>query len=254
MCIITKPLGKSGLIPLINTCDILSSIYSNIFLLTSNEGKRLFIKNRKILGIVYISAYSNIFSQIWDFIQIQISYIRVIRRKCGEYDKFVFISDSHIYFLIMTYLKLKKKKSIIILGSSIKNSNSAQKTYLNHFLMLVEYYTLFLSTRIIAYYNYNILIHFRNKTHIAYRHLIDQDVFNNYIPFENRKNNIAFVGRFSVEKGCIQFCQSVNLMKNIAHDATFYMVGEGSLEPIIKKYIKEHDLSKTISIKKCMKR
>lgn len=63
-----------------------------------------------------------------------------------------------------------------------------------------------------------------------------------------RKYEIAFLGRLTLQKKPLLFCEIINKYKEINQNVTAVMIGDGELRSEVEKYIEENNLDDNITL------
>jgi glycosyltransferase involved in cell wall biosynthesis len=91
---------------------------------------------------------------------------------------------------------------------------------------------------------------YSNKISIAPKHFLDFDTFKLTKNLAIRDNLIGYVGRFSNEKGIINFVESIPYILKRRTDVHFLLIGDGVLKNEIEQYVQKHNLTEKVEIKK----
>ena len=107
ICIITFPIAKAGNIPLSNLVEIVYSLSDNVYVITGNDGYKLFKEDKRFhtYGIKHKSS-KNIIKRIvaYVYVQIRIAHLSLkLRKKTKLY---VFFIGGGSLVLPMMFLKL----------------------------------------------------------------------------------------------------------------------------------------------------
>lgn len=155
--------------------------------------------------------------------------------------------------LPMIISKVIGKKSILIFtGSSSKsikkNYQNVTGTVLYYLINIMEHFNLYLANRIVTYSD-NIISDLnldKKKVSSKGATYVDDNIFHCYIPLDKRETVIGYIGRFSNEKGVLNFVDAIsNVMININ---LFYMIGNGGLSNIITTKLNQSKLSRKVKI------
>ena len=101
------------------------------------------------------------------------------------------------------------------------------------------------SNRLIADYS---LERWKNKIHIAYHHSIDHNVYIKNVNYNERNRVIGYVGRFSEEKGIIQFIQATKEIVKSNDGVQFLVIGDGNLRPSIIRSVQANNLNDIVAL------
>lgn len=165
--------------------------------------------------------------------------------------------DYHVFFMEglgiipMMILRLLGHKIIWMLPSSIHIKDSFHQNNQKHLiLILLQKLSARLSYKIILY-SPNLITEwhlesFKEKIIIAHEHCINLDEFTIKKDYQKRQPIIGHIGRFSEEKGTMNFLRSIPGIIKEHPDARFFIGGDGPLREDIDDYIQDHHLEKYI--------
>lgn len=139
---------------------------------------------------------------------------------------------------MLTAKLLRKDVVLVMTASDIAISRHRN----DPFTKVVELMTksnLALSRRIVLY-SQNIikqwhLEKYRHKISIAYRLFLDFDEFEIKKPLNERDNIVGYIGRWSQEKGVLNFMEAISRVIETTDEATFLVGGEGQLRPQVEQ-------------------
>ena len=247
--IITPPIGRAGVIPLLNLMDIASYISNLVYIITGEveiRPPKMGGAHPSIYKIKY-SPKSNAIKKIMNniYLQMQISNKQIKLR--DKTDVFVYFLDSHVYLLPVFIGKLLKKKVIIVLAASILNSAQANSNVYSNVLRLSEYLNFRCANCIIVYSQRLIekwdLQDYAGKIHIAHRHFLDFETFTVTTPFPDRLPLIGYIGRLSGEKGVQHFARALPAILGDRQDLRVLIGGEGQLKESIVSFLQQEDIA-----------
>lgn len=246
--IITKPLGKGGLIPLSNLVDIIYSFSDSICIITGGEGTNLVKGNDPniiVLGTKY-STRSNAILKILNHIYTELSVFISLVESSKRISIWIFFLDSHSLLLPVLAAKLLRKKAVFLLPASIKGTAKAHRGILFKLFAYPEVITLKLSDRIIVYSPNLIKVwdldRYSNKISIAHEHFLDFGKFNIVKKLSERENLVGFVGRLSEEKGALNFARAILILSKNINSIEFTIGGDGQLRGEIEEILSDNNL------------
>jgi glycosyltransferase involved in cell wall biosynthesis len=254
LCMITFPISKAGIIPTSNLLEILCSIFNDIYLITGNDGYNYFKEDDRfiIFGIKHEKG-SSIFTRIINYFltQLKISYkMMKISRKI---DLWIFFIGGDILLLPMLIAKLSGKKVVLALAGSSYNSAVSSKNILTKLIKKFENINRKLADCIILYSPNLIkewnLEKYVNKISIAYEHFLNFDIFKIKNNINERKNLIGYIGRFSKEKGIMNFLSAIYIENDKIEkkqDLKFFIGGDGEEREKIIKFLNEKKLNNNV--------
>jgi glycosyltransferase involved in cell wall biosynthesis len=206
-------------------------------------------KNFKSIKLIHLTIpyADNHFGRIKSYLSFQFSITKNIPKHCDVY--LFFLSQTLILPLLC--LKSLRKTVFLVLGSS-HYKVSMNKGGLNLFLPHLEKLAFELSNYIFLYSNnlkkeFN-LENYEKKIKIVHRHYLDFHKFYCFKPYKNREKLVGFIGRFSPEKGIINFIKSIPLTLKKDPEIQFLIIGEGILKSEVLNLIYKFDLHKKVNI------
>jgi glycosyltransferase involved in cell wall biosynthesis len=154
--------------------------------------------------------------------------------------------------LPMTVAKLRRKRIIWLLPSSLGKMMEHQHDFLDLILIPMQSLSYYLVDKIVLY-SPNLIQEWRlqnysQKIHIAHRHSIDFDDFNVSVPLPDRPPLIGYIGRLSTEKGIQNFVQSLPAILCTQKDLRVLIVGDGPLKESIDASLVEEKLSDRVDL------
>lgn len=252
ICLITVPIGKSGITPLNNLINIIKTFSKHLYVISGDEGFKHIKKKEKKIDAYELKYKPNntFFSIIIQYIkmQIEISY-RIVTLK--NVDLFVFFFGGESLFLPTIMAKLFKKNVIIVLTGFPNRIIPISKNPFIPIRILISKIVFSLSDKIVVYSNNIIkerkLDNYRNKIYIANHHFMDFNKFKLNKSYLNRQNLIGFVGGLNEIKGIMY------LVKAMPHILEFYdlkliIIGNGHLKKDINNFIGQNNLNDKIKL------
>ena len=246
--IVTRPVPKAGIAPLLNLTIILSSIMDHVFLITSGEGKKINygeINNLNIIELNYKLDKNVIFKFIqYLYMALETTvHIFLLRKKV---DTWIFFLESHVLIFPLLMAKITSKSAIILLGGSLKEVSKTKKDPLIHFSAFIENIGYRLADNLIVYSKNFIkeweLEKYGEKVIIAHRHFLNFNKFKIIKKYNKRKNLIGHIGRLTEVKGTMEFLHAINLLMEMYDDVEFLICGEGNLKDEVMLYLEKNNL------------
>jgi glycosyltransferase involved in cell wall biosynthesis len=246
LCILSFPIGAAFVIPLSNLSRILNYYTENVYVITGKGGIIQIDPNHvnnQITETISQQA-NNIFIRIINYLILQIKISFCLIKISGKIDSSLFfMEDGPI--LPMMLSKILRKKIIWILPSNIaKNRNNA-----NIILSKIDDIEIIMCRAIsdqIVLYSPGLIQDWQLE---KYRHkiFIAHEQFVNFNEFKaeghtNISAVIGFIGRFSEEKGILNFLKAVPLILQERSDVSFLICGDGPLKITIMKYIRINNI------------
>ncbi len=252
ICVVTSPRTQAALVPMSNLVNVLSSLAERLFLITGNEGSTVFEQNENIEG--YSIEYrhrsfpiARILAHI--SMQLRISYEMIkIRNRVGS---FVFFMFDGLLLPVLT-ARLMKRKVILSLASSaqqyFENHNDSLSKTISHLDALC--YSL--SNTIIVYSPNMVqlwkLEKHKTKIQIAHEHFLDFDTFGTTENLSKRSNIIGYIGRFSHEKGTMNFIKAIPEVLKQKDDYDFFIGGDGELREEMMENLDNENLTSKVNL------
>jgi len=211
-------------------------------------GDKILEENKKIVNysINYYTS-SSLFGRFINVLMSQISYIKFISL---QNDYILAIIFPQLFILPILYLKFRGKKIILYMGGRASKSSSI--FFEKIFLYIFETINLFLANYIIVesfsaieFLNLN---YYKEKIKIIPQG-VDIYQFNIRKKIEIRNNLIGYIGRFSNEKGIMEFIYSLPILfQNQKIDINILIIGNGNKIDEIINYINNNSIENKIKI------
>jgi glycosyltransferase involved in cell wall biosynthesis len=245
--IITKPIGKAGLVPLLNMMNIIHAIDPGSYVITGGEARSIIKEDNKNSLILPYKYQRNICLRAFSHFLMQVRISLKILRLKNTVGIWIFMLDSHALSLPVITAKLLRKKIIFALAASIEKSDQAHNEAMNKLIIYSEKFNNMLADRLVLYSPNLIddwsLGKFRKKIFIANHHILDFAHFKPNTSFDTRKKLIGYIGRFSEEKGIQSFIKCIPEVVKFNNDVNFLIGGDGPLRDIIEKYLKTSNIN-----------
>lgn len=248
--IITFPINKAGTIPLSNLVDVMSSISENIYLITGNDGYLQFVDNSKVnlYGMNHESK-NTILKRIYNYIVVQVKISRIVYKIRHKVNIFIFFIGGESLILPMLCSKLLNKKVILApVDYSINFGTGISRKILKNIIKVNRFY----SNKIVVHSSVLIkewdLTDYSNKIYVAHEYFLDTNQFTIKKAFNQRKNLIGYIGRFTEEKGVLNFIQAIPKILTEKNDFEFMICGDGPLLEEIEQYLLINNLTDKIKM------
>ena len=180
--------------------------------------------------------------------QLKISYVFAKERKAEAY---IFFLAQSLTLPILT-LKLMRRKVILVMGASFSELAESKKDRLLLFSKIEEKINFSLSDYIILYSEIltkkNNLKKYKNKIYIAHKHFLDFDIFKIKKRLDERENLVGYIGRFSEEKGSLNFVKAIPAILRRKNEIKFLIGGEGQLQDEMEQYLKGENLHNKVKL------
>ena len=251
--ILTFPISKTGCIPTSNFVDILYLLSNDLHLITGNDGYVFFKDDKRIhaYGIKHETG-GNIITRVTNFIYTQLRISYLLARITRNIDIWIFFIGGDTLVLPMLTAKLLRKKVVLAFaGSSIQTLLSSEGNLFRPVKILSKI-NCTLSKRIIVYSESLIkewnLGKYRNKIYIAHKHFLDFDTFKIKNKFNERANLVGYIGRFSEEKGVLNFVKAITEISEKQNEIKFLVGGDGQLRNEIERYLEDLNLNEKVKL------
>lgn len=226
---------------------------SKTFLITGNEGYDFFKndKNLHTYGVFHTSG-KNTITRIVKYVFTQLKLTKNLVTVSKNIDIWIFYFCGDGLLIPMLAAKLLHKK--VILGFPSSSSIVYQYTNANLAkpLEVVSRINCELSDRIIVYSRDVIsdwgLNRFKNKIRIAHEHVVDSNVFRITKAYQDRPVAVGFIGRFSREKGILNFVHALPRILESMPRMSFLIIGEGLLKDEINEDLVKSNVSKNVKV------
>jgi glycosyltransferase involved in cell wall biosynthesis len=248
-CIVTIPISKAGIPALQNLIDILHPFIPELYVVTGNDGYDYLQKDKIVTSFcVNHTKGSNIITQVlmYVWVQLRISLLVVqIRHRTGIY---LFFTGSEGLILPILTAKFLNKKVIL---APVDYTIHFNKDGLSRILTGLTFITKLLSDIIVVpseeIVNNTDLRNYRSKIIIGQEHFLNLENFKYKLPFSKRKNLVGYVGRFSEEKGVLNFFKAIPIVSK-TEDIEYLVGGDGDLKADIEQFIQDNNLENRVSL------
>jgi len=255
-CMMTFPLERAGITPLLNLVDIMKDVYEEVILIIPIDisNKEYFEQNFEVKGVhvelICHSGGGNFLGRILSYILTEIRLtLKLLRIK--KIDFLMFFLGGELLLLPLITAKIYGKTIITFLAGfneEIKDSNS---DFLNNIISGVPQINYAFSSNIVIYSTSLIkkwkLEKYRHKIRIACEHHINLNDFKITHSIDEREDIIGFVGRLSPEKGILNFVRAIKAI-NGEKNVKFMIIGDGILKNDIINFIDDNHLNEEVEL------
>lgn len=254
--ILTSPISESGVKPLSNLIDVLIPSSNEIYLVTGNVGYTFFktseiYENIQVHGIDH-GPSSNMIVRIAKYVYLQLKMSYLLIKLSRKLDMWIFTVGGDCLILPVLTAKLLGKKVILVITGSSWQTHSSKGDKLSIFMEILSgiLYGMFdkivvYSQNIIEEYNLN---KYKNKIIVTHKHFIDFEIFNIRKPIAERNNIIGYIGRFSEEKGTLNFVRAIPDVLKVQPDVSFLIGGDGKLRNQIEEYLINNNIEDKVEL------
>ncbi len=250
ICIITSPfLLRASLPPLSNLVTIISSFMPELYVITGNSGKNLQSNsNTRVVAIGYDPG-STVVTKMTHFILAHANIVRYLAR-LKNVDTCIFFMGERTLTLPIIASKLLKKKVIYMSSGSLIKPSGVHKAILSEAVGVLERINQFFSDIIILYSDKLICTDdyakYRNKIVFAHEHFKDIDTFNVRVPLDAREISVGYIGRFSEEKGILNYLNGLSILSKEHPNYKFLIGGDGVLNNVVRDFIQQNGLNNRV--------
>jgi glycosyltransferase involved in cell wall biosynthesis len=267
LCVVTWPLGRSqsAILFLSDFLKMMQFCATEIYTITEtvfpSHLKKDF-KNTHFFNLSNFGVFNNTESTIMKILEEAVYQIRAcitilfIRKKIDV----IWIYGGVELVLLMVVARIMNKPVYVnVLGLESKRMRDAGdggfSTILSFVMSMIEQlswrfadWVVVESESIVGFAG---LDRFRNKVIANGARFVDTKKFKIFRKYEDRDNLVGYVGRFSREKGVINFIKAISMMKNnirCEKPMNFIICGDGPLLDEVKKHTKQDGENKHIEI------
>lgn len=248
ICLVSFFVHEAFFIPLSHIRDIIAEISpgSHAIITVSPElsGKMIFDPVNDDV-IIYKTLTRPLFRIInYIILNFTISWNMLLRSK--DTDAYVFFTETGLS-LPMTIAKVRNKKIIWLLPSSMKKMTEHNHDFPDLMLIHLQSLAYVIADKIVLYSpnlikEWNVQ-QYSDKILIAHEHFVDTDTFILTVPLSDRPLTIGFIGRLSEEKGILNFVQALPEVLNTRRDLDVLIGGHGPLEETIAGFLHDENLT-----------
>ena len=253
--IIIFPFHKGSGQPLSNLIKLIEDLPASINLLTGSVEKDLEIpvtRGNLIHTDVYHKGGKNPVSRIYRYVFTQLRLSLKLLSLKKHTNTWIFFLGGENLLLPMLTAKLLRIRVILALGgSSAEIAKYCNDIYSKHMLRIFQI-NLGLADSVIVYSKALIksweLEKYNSKIVVAPRHFIESKNFKKTNNYTKRKQVVGYIGRFSEEKGVINFVTAIPSILKSRDDIKFFIGGDGPLKERIEGIIADNNLQDSVEI------
>jgi glycosyltransferase involved in cell wall biosynthesis len=238
ICLVSVFFHKAFFIPLSNIREIIVEINpdSNSIIVASSElADKMIFDFEKDDVIIYKNQINPIFRVI-NYIDLNLKISWKILLKSKDVDSFLFFMETGLP-LPMIIAKLRKKRIIWLLPSSLRKFMEHHHDFLYLCLIPLHLLSYNLADKIIVYSPNLIkewkIQNYSDKISIAPHHFININKFTVLTPFSDRPLLVGYIGRLSEEKGVQNFVKALPSFLSNRKDLSMLIGGDGPLKEAI---------------------
>ena len=240
----------ASVIPLSNLTEILSRLSDFVYVITGNEGEKVFNTHVHGYSINYHPS-PHMLARIVGYIALQTKIVNCVIRANKKMDLCViFMGDGLL--IPMLFCKLMRKPVILILASSSEKMLEKNRDLLSRLAVLMEKENYQFADKIVVYSSKLVeewgLVQYRHKILVAPNHYLDFDMFKTITQLTRRANLVGYIGRLSEEKGIINFVDSIPIILKNEDKINFLIGGDGILKNDVEKKLNTQNLSKNVKL------
>lgn len=253
--IITLSVTKAGFVPVQKLFRIIKSISREVYLITGGLGAKLEDECQENCHIYTIphQLKKSTLSRILNFTKTQFKYLLQLNKIIKDLDQVIFHIGGQGLILPLLLCRIYGKKVVIVFAGSPTRTAHAKNDSLTGSISLLSRISCRFSNQIILNSKGQIkeykLEKYADKIDTAFEHIIDFDRFSVKRNYDEREEQVGYVGRLSQEKGILNFLEAVNILIKKGKNINFSICGEGDLEEEVKEYIKRWKLQDKVKFK-----
>lgn len=253
--IITLSVTKAGFVPVQKLLRIIKSISREVYLITGGLGAKLEDECQENCHIYTIphQLKKSTLSRILNFTKTQFKYLIQLNKIIKDLDQVIFHIGGQGLILPLLLCRIFGKKVVIVFAGSPTRTAQAKNDSLTGSISLLSRISCRFSNQIIVNSKGQIkeykLEKYADKIDNAFEHIIDFNRFSVKRNYDEREEQVGYVGRLSKEKGILNFLEAVNILIKKGKNINFSICGEGELEEAVKEYIKRWELQDKVKFK-----
>lgn len=252
ICLFSCCMQQANIKPFHNCSSLLNKISKTLYLIPIYQGETQEVNYsvNNIYEIVNEYHDSQVLT-IFEYFKTQMKvlyYFFSIRRDvdvCAFY-----LGDISIFPIIFS--KVFRKRTVLLLGGCLEKEILLKNDSFGRLKLLLQRINLSLIDKLVLYSPRLIeewnLKRYKEKVSIAHEHSLDFSEFKLTKEFQKRENLIGYIGRFSEEKGIINFIRACSLVSEKNKEYKFLVGGSGHLENEIKKLIFQYNLTEEVNL------
>jgi len=241
VCIVTFPLLHAGYTPISNLTRLISKIAGTVYLISGGPALEKLHLDPNVQAIKNVHrANSTLIMRIINYVRTQIKILCSVIVASRKVDSFIFFIGGEGLLIPMLALKLLGKRVMLMPGGVSAKVYEIEKDPLSKFMYILTDINFYLANRIVIYSPaliQELNVNRGNKIVVAHEHFIDSTKFMVKKKINERANVIGYIGRFTEEKGILNFVKSIPLVLKHRKDVRFMLCGEGKLSDEIRNII-----------------
>jgi glycosyltransferase involved in cell wall biosynthesis len=242
VCVVTFPLGLAGAPSLNQLVEIVSVIFSFVFVITGGQVVDRLVHSNNVCWVPIKSRIeSSIPNRVVAYILTQLEIGMRVIAVSRTVKTYVFFIGGEFLLIPILCAKLRGRRVIIMPGGNapaVYRSQSSPFAFLTGWLFTVDFA---LANTIIVFERSMIKdFHERIPEHkvvFAGQHHIDLKIFNVRQPLENRPLVIGYIGRMDPEKGVLSLIDAFAQLSTTIPSAQLLICGDGKLMPVVRQKI-----------------
>jgi glycosyltransferase involved in cell wall biosynthesis len=241
--------GNAVLSDIVNT---LGGLAAKLYIIVWGKGNPLFGSNNKTVEILEVqhAGRKNLFTKTTNYAYTQLKISFKLLKLFRRVDLWFFALGTYGLVIPVLTAKLLRKPVLIYPVGSVANVAKVTRDFTLVALAILDNINYTLADGIIADSRWLIepygLRRYENKVFIGHTHFIGFNKFKVQEPLHERDNLVGYVGRFSQEKGILNFLEAIPLTLKMRDDVRFLIVGDGQLRARAETYIQQANLSSKV--------
>lgn len=251
IAIVTYPLGPASRVPLSNLTRLCGNLAKMVYIVSGNIVLDISCKNFKLITVNYKKS-TKLHKKMISHIYTQLRIMRWVIWASRNVNLFIFTLEGGFLPIPVLILRLLRKKVILMPAGDEVKSYSLRKEPISGLIFVLVNLTSILANRLVLYSRKFVqkgtYARYQHKTLIAHEHSVDFAKFSLKKEINERANVVGYLGRFSKEKGVLNFVKSISLVLNHRKDVRFMLCGEGMLSDKIRSIIRCEGLSAHVKL------
>ena len=241
--VVTWPILEAGVVPLQRLIHVLHPLSNELHVITGGAVRDIFVTagHRVYLYLIDQESTANTFLRVTRNISTQLKLSWRLCRIARRVDFWIFFFGGPVLLLPMLTAKLLLKDVVLAFtGSAPEDMRAQVGSFISKIVGFLTKINCTLSSRIVIYSESLIkawgLEKYEHKISIAHEHFLDFDKFKVQKPLNERDNLIGYIGRFSEEKGILNFVEAIPRILETRGEAAFLIGGDGQLRSQVEKH------------------
>ena len=248
VCVVTFPLDRAGVTPLSNLAELLSRLADRVYIVSSSLALENLKSDGKIQKMEVVHKVdSRILMRVINYVRTQLRILSYVVMISGKVNLFVFFIGGEGLLVPMIALKLRGKKVALMPGGNTARIYLIKRDPFFKIINVLAKIGWMISDCIVVRSDNQVhemaIKRYRDKILKAHEYFIDFRKLRIARPFDTRGNLVGYVGRFSAEKGIMNFVRAIPKVLKMRKDIRFLIIGDGPLFREVEEYLAKKALS-----------